>query len=60
MALMLLGGRPKGKEKPMWDIPDETHSNVPHDLPEVIGNVPIISEREEQFWKEFKNPESYR
>lgn len=25
----------------MWDIPDETHSNVPHDLPVVIGNVPV-------------------
>jgi hypothetical protein len=27
----------------MYDVPDETHSGLPHDLPVMIGNVPLCS-----------------
>lgn len=23
----------------MYDVPDETHTGVPHDLPEGVGNI---------------------
>ena len=47
----------------MYDTPDETHTGTGHDLPVVIGNVPLpsgMSEREEAFWMAWKYPESYR